>query len=142
MESVLDMDRLALGIKQPWAELILQGVKTLEIRTRPTRVRGPIYLYTSQKLATETFATDALNRYRLVADDMTKGMIVGSVNIVDCRPTNPEDALSACLPPELLDDRYAWVLEAPKRLLLPQPVRFLPYGVWFYPYKRRSPKKA
>ncbi|MBR9802377.1 ASCH domain-containing protein [bacterium] len=73
MESVLDMDRLALGIKQPWAELILQGVKTLEIRTRPTRVRGPIYLYTSQKLATETFATDALSRYRLIPGDMTKG---------------------------------------------------------------------
>ena len=142
MESVLDMDRIALGIKQPWAELILQGVKTLEIRTRPTRVRGPIYLYTSQKLATETFATAAFERYRLVPDDMTKGMIVGSVSLVDCRPTTPEDALSACLPPELLADRYAWVLEAPKRLLLPQPVRFLSYGVWFYPYKRRSPKKA
>jgi len=136
------MDRLALGIKQPWAELILQGVKTLEIRSQATRVRGPIYLYTSQKLATEPFATDAVSRYQLAPDDMTKGMIVGSVNIVDCRPTTPDDAQDACLPPELLVDRYAWVLDLPERLLLPQPVRFLPYGVWFYPYKRRNPKKA
>ena len=31
---------LALSIRQPYAELILQGVKRIEHRTRPTRIVG------------------------------------------------------------------------------------------------------
>ena len=31
---------LALSIRQPYAELILRGVKTIEYRSRPTRIIG------------------------------------------------------------------------------------------------------
>jgi predicted transcriptional regulator len=31
---------LALSIRQPYAELILRGIKTVEYRTRPTRIIG------------------------------------------------------------------------------------------------------
>jgi hypothetical protein len=31
---------LALSIRQPWAELILRGIKTVEYRSRPTRIIG------------------------------------------------------------------------------------------------------
>ena len=37
-----DRERIALAIQQPWAELILRGIKTLEIRSQPTRQRGTI----------------------------------------------------------------------------------------------------
>jgi len=30
----------ALSIRQPWAELILRGIKTVEYRSRPTRIIG------------------------------------------------------------------------------------------------------
>ena len=43
LDNLLDIDRRALGIKQPWVELILRGIKTLEIRSLATNVRGPIY---------------------------------------------------------------------------------------------------
>jgi len=32
--------RLSLSIRQPYAELILRGVKTIEYRSRPTRIIG------------------------------------------------------------------------------------------------------
>ena len=35
-----DVPRRALSIRQPWAELSLLGAKTLEIRSRSTKVRG------------------------------------------------------------------------------------------------------
>jgi predicted transcriptional regulator len=41
---------LALSIRQPYAELILRGIKTVEYRTRPTRIIGQRFLiYASRK---------------------------------------------------------------------------------------------
>ncbi len=38
----------ALSIRQPYAELILRGIKTVEYRSRPTRIVGErFYLYAS-----------------------------------------------------------------------------------------------
>ena len=40
---------LALSIRQPFAELILRGIKTAEYRTRPTRVIGErFWIYASK----------------------------------------------------------------------------------------------
>ena len=40
----------ALSVRQPYAELILQGIKTVEYRTRPTRIVGErFYLYAAGK---------------------------------------------------------------------------------------------
>lgn len=41
---------LALSIRQPYAELILRGIKTVEYRSRPTRIIGErFHIYASQK---------------------------------------------------------------------------------------------
>ncbi len=40
---------LALSIRQPYAELILRGIKRIEYRSRPTRIVGErFYLYASK----------------------------------------------------------------------------------------------
>src|SRR5687768_3446618 len=39
----------ALSVRQPYAELILRGVKTVEYRTRPTRILGErFHIYASK----------------------------------------------------------------------------------------------
>jgi len=136
--SPVDPDQIALGIKQPWAELILQGLKTLEIRRQPTSLRQRIYLYTSQKIATEPFARLAFESHDLAPESLPTGLLVGSVEISGCRLAQPDDAVSACVPAEVLAGYYAWELTNPERFSNPLPVRYLPYGVWFYPYKRRG----
>ena len=133
-----DRELIALGIRQPWAELILRGIKTIEVRSLPTRVRGPIYLYTSQKLAAIPAAQEALTLHGLNATGMELGLIVGTVEIVDCRRCRVGDAEAACVPAELLRGRNAWRLANPVRLEIPLTPRFLPYGVWFYPFRRRN----
>ncbi|MFO0917526.1 MAG: ASCH domain-containing protein [Planctomycetaceae bacterium] len=133
----IDPDRLALGVQQPWAELILRGIKTLEIRSRPTRVRGPIYLYASRRISALPAAKIAAQRYGIDVDELPRGLLVGSVNISDCRPATSRDVAAACLPAELLIDCQGWHLEHANRWSPALPVRFLPYGVWFYPFRRR-----
>jgi hypothetical protein len=140
--SDVDRDRIALGIRQPWAELILRGIKTIEVRTLPARARGPIYLYASQELADIPAAREAIEKNRLDVAALATGRLVGTVEIVSCRPCTRADAAAACVPAKLLEGKLGWVLANPQRLDEPLPVRFLPYGVWFYPFRRRNGKDA
>ena len=134
-------DMLALGIRQPWAELILRGIKTIEVRSTETSVRGPIYIYASKKLADIPAAETAARKYDLNPDALPKGIIVGTVEIVDCTLSNAKDSAAACVPRQYLKKRFAWHLENAKPLEEPLSVRFLPYGVWFYPWKRRNSER-
>ncbi|WP_269849531.1 ASCH domain-containing protein [Methanosarcina horonobensis] len=36
-----------LAVRQPWASLIVEGLKTLEVRSRPTNIRGRVAIYGS-----------------------------------------------------------------------------------------------
>jgi hypothetical protein len=133
----IDPDRIALGVQQPWAELILRGTKTLEIRSQQTAQRGPIYLYASKRLSSLSAALIAAERHAIDPDSLPMGLLVGSVRIVGSRPARRADAQAACVPADLLVEQFVWELADPERFEAPLPVRFLPYGVWFYPFKRR-----
>lgn len=90
----------AISIRQPWAELILRGVKTKEFRSRPTRIRERVYLYASLRPAKAPAAWRRVGKRR---GELPAGLIVGSVEIVDCRWDNTERG-------------YAYVLRRPGRL--------------------------
>jgi hypothetical protein len=134
----IDPDRIALGIRQPWTELILQGIKTLEIRSTHTRRIETIYIYASKKFSPHPAARRAVNRYQLDQEQLAQGQIVGTVDIVGSRPATKADAEAACVPAKLLSGRYAWELANSVRFERPLEIRFQPYGVWFYPFKRKG----
>ena len=64
--------RQALVIDAEWANLILSGRKTWELRQAATSFRGFVHLVT----------------------DRDKGMIIGRVRLVDCREVSREDLLN------------------------------------------------
>lgn len=133
-----DPNVIALGIKQPWAELILRGVKTLEVRSSHTQVRGKIYLYASKKPADHPAARRAAAEQKIDAQSLPCGLLVGSVELIASRAALDDDGRAACLPADLLESRYVWQLRNPERFAKPLAVRFLPYGIWFYPFRRRN----
>lgn len=65
---------LALSIRQPYAELILRGVKTVEYRSRPTRVIG------------RRFAIYAARTWAGFPSDVTTGTGAGQFS-TGCPPT-------------------------------------------------------
>ena len=77
MESDLPNHR-AFGIQQPWAELILRGIKSLEIRTLTVRSGGPFYLYASKQPARSAFALEAATRHGLDLENLPRGVLVGT----------------------------------------------------------------
>lgn len=133
-----DRERIALAIQQPWVELILRGIKTLEIRSQPTQLRGTILLYASKRPSTLPAAQAASRRHNLDVERLPRGKVVGSVELIDCRPARASDQQSACVGAEVLKGQFAYELARPQRFAAPRPPRFLPYGVWFYPFRRRT----
>lgn len=94
----------AISLKQPWANMIASGRKTIETRTWPTKYRGEILIVSSRKPPIEP-----------------AGHAVAVATIVDCRPMTRNDEQAACC--ELYPGAWAWLLADVRKLLKPFPVR-------------------
>jgi hypothetical protein len=134
----IDRDRIALAVQQPWAELLLRGVKTLEIRSTAARIRGPIYLYASRRLSSLPDAAEAAARWGLSLSSLPQGVVVGAATLVEIRLARADDAAAACLSTRALTGKFAWRFADPEPFDLPLPARCLPYGIWFYPFRRQG----
>jgi hypothetical protein len=78
----------ALSIRQPWAELIVAGLKDIENRMWPTDYRGPVLIHAGMKI--EPIDADLREWIKRIsgfdlpqAGDLPRGGIVGQVEIVD-----------------------------------------------------------
>lgn len=136
----IDPSVLALGVRQPWVELILRGTKRIEVRSRSTQVRGLIYIYSSKKLSDHPAAAGAISQHAVAIPELPLGLLVGSVELTACAPLagTPMESAESCLPKEILTGSWGWRFANPIRFPKPIPVRFLPYGIWFYPFRRRG----
>jgi hypothetical protein len=66
-----------ISIRQPWADLILQGRKTTELRTWTVSYRGPLAIHASQ-----TVEREACLAHGLDPDRVTTGAVIGVVDLV------------------------------------------------------------
>src|SRR5262245_37296600 len=67
-----------LSIRQPWAHLIVSGVKDIENRTWRTGYRGLVLIHASRQVRTGPTAL------ALDAEPLQTGGVVGLAEIVDC----------------------------------------------------------
>ncbi len=82
----------ALSIRQPWANLIVSGEKTIETRVWATPYRGPLLLLSSKK-----------------PDISPAGCAVAIAELVECRPMRVEDEVAArCA---IYPNAVAWVFK-------------------------------
>ena len=87
----------AITIKQPWASLIVEGIKDIENRTWPTKFRGRILIHSGIKIDQSYFIEKIWgipldvqkNGREAILRGMPIGSIIGSVEIVDCVINHP-----------------------------------------------------
>jgi len=112
----------ALSVRQPYAEMILRGEKTIEYRSRPTRLIGQrFYIYASKGQE----AKKLRNAETKWIDDnggLPRGVIVGTAVI--SHVTNGGTGQMA----------YEWHLSDVQRLPRPRKPRGRPQPVWFKPF--------
>jgi len=131
-----DPSMRALSLRQPWAELVLQGRKTIEVRSKSTRVRGRVYIYAGLKRL-EPFDEEELEKtHDLDLDTLPRGAIIGSVEIVGSRELELNDSEAAAF--EITDtfDLYAWLLEKPERFDVLISTDRQAQPSFFYPFDR------
>jgi hypothetical protein len=112
----------ALSFRQPWAALILEGRKTLDLRTWATHYRGRLAIYASLEVEKE-----ACQAHRVDIAQLTTGALIGIVDLVDVIPLD-EAAYNARQAEHLGGRRfrpglYGWVLKNPRPLDPPQVVK-------------------
>ena len=82
---------MALSIKQPWANLIVGGKKTIETRIWQTDYRGPLLIVSSKSPAIAP-----------------AGCALATAELIDCRPMTKRDETAAQC--EIYPNAFAWVL--------------------------------
>ena len=87
----------ALSVRQPWANLIADGSKTIEVRSKATNHRGPLLIVSAKR-----------------PDVPPAGCAVAVVNLVDCRPMTQADERAAMTKRE--PGNWAWVLTLINRI--------------------------
>lgn len=81
----------AITIRQPYASLIMAGIKTIETRTRDTKIRGRVLIHSGRQWAgfLDASFVDYVNAQKLdifINSNFPKGKILGSVEITDSLP--------------------------------------------------------
>ncbi len=87
----------ALSVRQPWANMIASGVKTIETRKWCTDYRGMLLIVSSRTPRIEP-----------------AGCSVAVAKLVDCRPLVEADEEEACC--DWYPGAYAWVLTGIRRV--------------------------
>ena len=75
----------AISVKQPWAYMLVDGAKTVEVRSWPTTHRGPL-LICAAAAPHNCFWDDGEEKRLLHA-----GCMIGVVDVLDCRKMTKAD---------------------------------------------------
>jgi hypothetical protein len=67
-------------LKQPYAELLISGKKTIELRNWNTKFRGNFLIHTSKKVDKERSESLGINHENLI-----RGAIIGTANLYDVK---------------------------------------------------------
>jgi len=120
-----------LSVRQPWADLLVRGIKDVENRTWDTKYRGRLFIHASTRFDAEGFtllaeymeeftgvrAVDALRS----KSEYTLGAIIGSVLLRDVIPW--KESMLDDLSVWHSEDMIGWYVEQPEILSNPVPVR-------------------
>lgn len=105
----------ALSVRQPFAEQIMRGTKRIEYRGIKTNIRGRVYIYASLKPR-----IDAYEKMKVEPGTFPAGVLIGTVEIVDCKEKGGE---------------FHWILANPQRVKKFIKPETQPQPVWFKPFK-------
>ena len=75
-----------LTIKQPWASLIMLGLKKYEFRSWKTDYRGELLIHAGKGIDKD--GMERLKKY--IPENMPTERILGKVKLIDCIKTSPE----------------------------------------------------
>lgn len=118
MDSETACEWPAISVRQPWAELLISGRKSIEIRPWAPEYRGRLWLHAGLKCDPE------LDR-KFGFKDLYRGGFVGSIQLIAVVPLT-EKRWMQWREQHLDSGEYrsgvvAWMMDAPRRFRVPVP---------------------
>jgi len=110
-----------LSLKQPFAELVISGKKTIELRKWNTKFRGEFLIH-----ASKVPDKKSMEKFGFKENELPLGFIIGKATLVDVKNYPNEKEHSADKDKHLADNfwgNYGFVLENPQRFEKPIPAR-------------------
>lgn len=112
-----------LSVSQPYADLIIQGKKTIELRTWNTKFRGEFLVHAPLRIKTETCKKLGIDK-----ENLRTGVIIGRAELYDVKVYNTTNELKSdynkhFASREFLDHKYGFLLKNPKELRVPIPYK-------------------
>jgi hypothetical protein len=86
---------VALSVRQPWAALLVAGRKTVEVRTWPTRRRGPVLIHAGKLADDRPEGWALIDTPELTELARLRGGIVGVGELVGCERYATAEAFAA-----------------------------------------------
>ena len=112
-----------LSVSQPYADLIVQGKKTIELRTWNTKYRGEFLVHAPSKIK-----KDACKKLGIDETKLRTGVIIGKAEIYDVKIYDSVSELELdykkhFATEEFLQHKYAFLLKNPQELKIPIPYK-------------------
>ena len=108
-----------LSVCQPFAELIVQGKKTIELRKWNTKFRGEFLVHAAKNICVED-----CKRMKISSSLIITGAIIGKVNLVNVKKYYSDTELQNDKKKhhsvsDNTKNKYGFILENPKKLRVP-----------------------
>ena len=109
-----------LSVCQPFAELIIQGKKTIELRKWNTKFRGEFLVHAAKNILIEDC------KRMKISSSITTGAIIGKVKLTDVKKYESDKELNSDKKKhhslsDITKNKYGFILESPKKLRVPIP---------------------
>jgi hypothetical protein len=75
---------LAISVKQPWAALLVAGVKSVEVRTWPTAKRGRVFIHAAKSADPRPEGWSLVTTPELKQLASLRGGIIGAAELTAC----------------------------------------------------------
>ena len=103
----------ALSVRPPWSSWIIEGQKSIETRWWSTVYRGVLAVHAAKTVDDSALASMPHLAGRAL---WPRGVVLGLVDLIDCRAMRPEDEAAALCP--YMPGLFAWVVAGIFRLEL------------------------
>ncbi len=112
-----------LSISQPFADLIIRGKKTIELRRWNTNFRGEFLIHSPKKIRTED-----CKRLKINPKNLVKGAIVGKAEIYDVKKYNSKtelikDSKKHLSSKSFQNNKYGFLIKNVKPFRIPVPTK-------------------
>ncbi|CAN0031689.1 unnamed protein product [Scytosiphon promiscuus] len=124
---------VCLTMHQPWASLLVVGVKRVEGRSWPTEHRGVLWIHAAAKEPNEAEVRAVEDQYRSIysaegipsklsfPETYPTSCLLGCVELVGCLPQAKFQAANEISFGQKLESQseFVWLCQSPKKLVLP-----------------------